>query len=282
MYDRSSYFAPLGQHLYGHFCRHLCTTVVTLALILWGIVPQAQAYDNPELLPDHPTPIIDLANSLTSGQRENLEQELNQFEAETGWKLRVLTQFDRTPGRAVQQFWGLDERSFLLVADPRGGNLLNFNVGSRFYDFMPRTFWVELQTRYGNQYYVRDNGEDGAILDTIHSVKGCLIENGCSVVPGLPDEQWILTFISSIVGGAICGFAAHPRKPGQVVAWQWALLLSPLWGILFIGFGMGPVISRTDEWLPILRNVSGFAVGLLGAYLSYQLRNSIPLSGGET
>jgi hypothetical protein len=282
MYDRSSYFAPLGQHLYGHLCRHLCTTVVTLALILWGIVPQAQAYDNPELLPDHPTPIIDLANSLTSGQRENLEQELNQFEAETGWKLRVLTQFDRTPGRAVQQFWGLDERSFLLVADPRGGNLLNFNVGSRFYDFMPRTFWVELQTRYGNQYYVRDNGEDGAILDTIHSVKGCLIENGCSVVPGLPDEQWILTFISSIVGGAICGFAAHPRKPGQVVAWQWALLLSPLWGILFIGFGMGPVISRTDEWLPILRNVSGFAVGLLGAYLSYQLRNSIPLSGGET
>ena len=60
------------------------------------------------------------------------------------------------------------------MADPRGGNLLNFNVGEALFALMPRTFWVELQTRYGNQYYVRDHGEDGAIVDALHAVEGCL------------------------------------------------------------------------------------------------------------
>ncbi len=90
----------------------------------------------------------------------------------------MLTQFDRTPGLAVRDFWNLDERSVLLVADQRGGNLLNFNVGEAFYAFMPRTFWVELQTRYGNQFYVRDHGEDRAIFDSLHSIEGCLAKAG--------------------------------------------------------------------------------------------------------
>ena len=129
-------------------------------LMVMQPVAPAQALDNPELLPDHSTPVIDLARILTDSQRSNLEQQLERFEEENGWKLRVLTQFDQTPGLAVREFWGLDERSLLLVADPRGGNLLNFNVGDAFFALMPRTYWVELQTRFGNQYYVRDNGED--------------------------------------------------------------------------------------------------------------------------
>ena len=98
----------------------------------------------------------------------DLVERLESFEAETGWKLRVLTQFDRTPGRAVKDFWGLDNKSLLLIADARGGNLLNFNVGDAFYEFMPRTFWIELQTRYGNQFFVRDNGENQAIVESLY------------------------------------------------------------------------------------------------------------------
>ena len=111
-----------------------------------------RAYDNPELLPDHATPVIDLARVFSEPQRTELERSLERFEAQTGWKLRVLTQYERTPGLAVREFWGLDESSLLLVADPRGGNLLNFNVGDAFFALMPRTYWVELQTRFGNQY----------------------------------------------------------------------------------------------------------------------------------
>ncbi len=243
------------------------------AVTSWAIASPAHAYNNPELLPDQLTNIIDLADSLGSIQQDDLDQELADFESETGWRLRVLTQYDRTPGRAVKDFWGLDDHSVLLVADPRGGNLLNFSVGDDLYDLLPRTFWIELQTRYGNQFFVRDNGEDRSIIEALESIKVCLRQGGCRVVPGLPREQWILTLITSIMGGLVVGFAAQPRKPGQGFAWQWALIFSPLWGILFIAFGIGPVVSRTADWLPIMRNVAGFLVGALAAYLASPLFN---------
>ncbi|NCJ06888.1 TPM domain-containing protein [Synechococcales cyanobacterium C] len=248
-----------------------------LSLSLWLLAPNAQAYEAPELLPDAPTPVIDLAQTLTSLQEQNLAQELDHFESETGWKLRVLTQFDRTPGTAVKAFWNLDEKSVLLVADARGGNLLNFNVGDALYPLLPRTFWVELQTRFGNQYYVRDNGEDQSIIQSMQSIETCLEQGGCRVVPGLPQEQWILTLVTSVIGGIICGFAGRPRKPGQVLAWQWMLIFSPLWGMLFISFGIGPVVVRTSEWIPLVRNISGFAIGFLVAYLT-SFSSSAPAS----
>ena len=243
--------------------------LLLVSLLGFGPGP-AQAYDNPDLLPDHPTPVIDLAKALSDGQRASLEANLNAFEASSGWKLRVLSQYDRTPGLAVKEFWGLDERCLVLVADPRGGNLLNFNVGDALFALMPRTFWVELQTRYGNQYYVREHGEDGAIVDALSAVQGCLERGGCQVVPGLPQEQWLLTLCTSLLGGLIVGFAAYPRKEGHKVEWAWVLLLSPLWGLLFIVFGLGPVLTRTSDWLPISRNCLGFLAAALAAYLIAQ------------
>jgi hypothetical protein len=251
----------------------LCSWAMGWVLVVvlgWGLwVAPAFAYDNPDLLPSQPTPIIDLNRSLTEVQEQALAQELEQFEREHGWKLRVVTQYDRTPGKAVKDFWGLDERSVLLVADPRGGNLLSFNVGDAVYAKMPRLFWIELQARFGNMFYVRDHGEDQAIIQALRAIETCLVrEQGCRVVPGLPQEQWLLTLITSLVGGVICGFAAQPRRQGQVIAWQWVLIFSPLWGMLFISFGLGPVLSRTSDWLPVVRNVAGFAIGALVAYLS--------------
>lgn len=244
---------------------------LVLLLLLAPLAGPALAYDNPDLLPDHDTPVIDLAKLLTDGQRQALEDELREFEDTSGWKLRVLTQYDRTPGLAVREFWGLDDRSLLLVADERGGNLLNFNVGDALFALMPRTFWVELQTRYGNQFYVREHGQDAAVLDSLHAVKGCLNIGGCQVVPGLPQEQWLLTLSTSILGGLIVGFAAFPRQPGRRVEWGWVLLLSPLWVILFGVFGVAPIVTRTPELLPLIRNALGFLGGAVGAYLVAQL-----------
>jgi TPM domain len=258
------------------FCKFLA--VFALVFATWAIAPAAEAYDNPDLLPKSPTQIIDLANAFTAIQEGKLDQQLSEFEAETGWKLRVLTQFDRTPGRAVKDFWGLDDHSVMVIADPRGGNLLSFSVGDALYNLMPRTFWIELQTRYGNQFFVRDNGEDGSILGALESIQVCLRQGGCQFVPGLPREQWILTLVTSILGGVICGFAAQPRD-GKVFSWQWALIFSPLWGILFIAFGIGPVVSRTSEWVPLVRNIAGFVLGGLVAYLSPMLNSS---SASET
>jgi hypothetical protein len=261
----------------------LLTSVLSLALLLSLGVAPAAAYDNPDLLPDHPTPVIDLAKILTDQQRTSLEQHLNEVEERSGWKLRVLTQYDRTPGLAVKEFWGLDERSLLLVADERGGNLLNFNVGDALFALMPRTYWVELQTRFGNQYYVRDHGQDAAIVDSLAAVETCLDRGGCQVVPGLPNEQWVLTLASSVLGGLIVGFAAYPRKPEHKVEWAWVLLLSPLWVILFGVFGVAPIVTRTPDLLPLLRNALGFVGAIAVAYLIAQ--NTVgkaKLKDGET
>jgi hypothetical protein len=257
--------------------------ILLMGLSLLGPVPSAWAADNPELLPDHPTPVIDLARALTEAQRTGLEKELTAFEASSGWKLRVLTQYERTPGLAVKDFWNLDDRSLLLVADPRGGNLLNFNVGDGLFALLPRTFWVELQTRFGNQFYVREHGEEGAIVDALHAVQGCLERGGCQVVPGLPREQWLLTLCTSILGGLVAGFAAFPRHEGRRVEWAWVLMLSPLWVILFGVFGVAPIVTRTNDVLPLLRNGLGFLGGAVGAYLVAQQtvgRHRLGDSGG--
>ena len=132
------------------------------------------------------------------------------------------------------------------------------------------TWWVELQTRYGNQFYVRDNGEDGSLLATIGAVELCLDRGGCQFVPGLPQEQWLLTLATSVLGGLIAGFAAYPRKEGERFAWAWVLLLSPLWVMLFGVFGIAPVVTRTSDVLPLVRNGMGFVGGMVGAYLIAQ------------
>ncbi len=242
----------------------------------WSLAaPSAIAFENPQLLPDHPTNVIDLANNLTQIQETKLDAELGKFETETGWKLRVLTQFDQTPGRAVKGFWGLDDNTVMLVADGRGGNILNFSVGQNLYPLLSRTFWVELQTRFGNQFFVRDNGEDQAIIQTVQTLETCLRQNGCAFVPGLPREQWLLTLVTSIIGGVILGFTGQPRKPGDGFAWQWALIFSPLWGILFVSFGIAPVITRTADLLPLSRNIIGFLGGAIVAYLIPLLSRSL-------
>lgn len=261
----------------------LALSVLVMTIACWAIAPAAQAVNNPELLPDYETPVVDLANFLPSLQEETLVNDLTRFETETGWKMRVLTQYDQTPGRAVIDYWNMDDKTILLVADGRGGNILSFSIGDDVYELMPRTFWIELQTRFGNLYFVRENGENNAIVEALDTVQGCLLQGGCNVVPGLPNEQWILTLVSSIVGGVIFGFAAIPRKENQVFAWQWALIMSPLWGILFLAFGVGPVVTRTPEFLPLFRNVIGFAMGALVAYLSPMFNNvSAPPSESET
>jgi hypothetical protein len=253
-----------------------------LILAIWVMSPMAAwAVNNPELLPDKVTPVVDLANFLPPLQEEALVKDLDDFQAETGWKLRVLTQYERSPGRAVINFWGLDDKSILLVADGRGGNILAFSIGDAVYELLPRTFWIELQARFGNMYYVRENGENNAIAQSLETVKGCLLQGGCLVVPGLPREQWILTLVTSIVGGLIFGFAGIPRKQGQNFAWQWVLIMSPLWGILFIAFGIGPVVSRTSDWLPLFRNFMGFSLGAIVAYLSPIVSRPTPTMNNE-
>ena len=93
------------------------------------------AINNPNLLPEEKTPVIDLAKTLSPNQKKSLEDKLNNLEIESGWKIKYLSQFESSPGSAIKDYWDLDETSLLIVADPRGGNLLNFNVGEAYFNF---------------------------------------------------------------------------------------------------------------------------------------------------
>ena len=61
--------------------------VIFMILITLVLATPSFAAENSDLLPDHQTPIIDLAKSLSKEQRANLETSLSDYEKNTGWKI---------------------------------------------------------------------------------------------------------------------------------------------------------------------------------------------------
>lgn len=107
-------------------------------------------------------------------------------------------------------------------------------------------------------------GEATAVQSIVDSIDECLRKGGCDRVPGLPEEQYILTLVLAVVAGVIAGFSFR-LEPNEVVSrrWFWPILLSPLWGSIFVSFGLGPVLSRTDDWQPVAQNTAAFVVAAL-------------------
>lgn len=60
----------------------------------------------------------------------------------------------------VQDYWGVDANTVVLVADPNFGGILNFNVGQNIDLEVPRNFWSKVSGKYGNKFYwqVRQSG----------------------------------------------------------------------------------------------------------------------------
>ncbi|PRQ43599.1 hypothetical protein RchiOBHm_Chr3g0470171 [Rosa chinensis] len=162
---------------------------LTLGLSLSGVgVAHALVGVNkPELLPKEFSPVIDVAGFLSDGQEKRLAQEIANIEKDTGFKLRVLAQnYPDTPGLAIKDFWQVDDRTIVFVADPTFGNILNFNVGALVDLDVPRSFWSRLAGKYGNMFYWKEKGEDGSIEAAVTAISNCLREpvgsNNCSEV----------------------------------------------------------------------------------------------------
>ncbi|KAL2323227.1 hypothetical protein Fmac_027606 [Flemingia macrophylla] len=170
--------------------------------LLFGGIGVAEAakvgVNKPELLPKEFRTVIDVAGFLSDGQEKRLAEEIAALEADTGFKLRVLAQnYPDTPGLAVKDFWQVDDRTVVFVADPTfeviyegvllsPGNILNFNVGASVDLDVPRSFWNRLAGKYGNIFYWKEKGEDASIEAAVIAISSCLREpvgpNNCSEV----------------------------------------------------------------------------------------------------
>lgn len=150
-----------------------------------------EGVNKPELLPEGPVVnIIDLEKFLTKGQVNKINDKLARLEKDTGYKFRVLCQrYPMTPGLAIKDYWGLDDKSIVMIVDrgtSKGGltNILNFNVGPGVDLALPPVFFQRLRNFFGTAFYVKDNGEDVAIENTIEAIVGCLRNDGfCVDVP---------------------------------------------------------------------------------------------------
>merc|ERR1719331_2760286 len=136
-----------------------------------------EGVNKPELLPKEQTNVIDLQRFLTSGEVAKLNTQLTKLQQATGVKLRVLCQrYPDTPGLAIKDYWQLDDQSIVMVVDKGSkgaSNILNFNVGEGVKLNLPNQFWTRLQSTFGTTFFVRDNGEDVAILRAVDTIDYC-------------------------------------------------------------------------------------------------------------
>jgi len=85
-----------------------------------------------------------------------------------------------TPGLAIKDYWNVDDNSIIMIVDKgrsdKGttANILNFNVGESVKLNLPNQFWTRLSSTFGNNFFVRDNGEDIAIRRAVDTIDYCL------------------------------------------------------------------------------------------------------------
>jgi len=142
-------------------------------------------------------------------------KELKQFEAETGWKLRVLLNMT-VLWFGFKSFWDW-MISLLLVADSRGSNNSPaFNVG----DASATAYFLgKLQTRYGN--LLCSEGEEQRRSAIIRRSVACLSQGWLPVLSRTP--RAMDSYGTSILGGIVVDSRNQPL--GQIFCLAMGFLL---------------------------------------------------------
>lgn len=237
----------------------MTTVVLSATLLTRSPIPTAIAATIDPQSP--PETVLDLDRVLATAQRARLKTRLEQLPQTSGFRVVLLTQnATNAPGMAAVKIFGLDARTALIVVDRRGGNVLGFRVGDALRERLPQSFWTELGNRYGNTFYVRDHGIDGALLDAVGKIETCLQPSAfCKVVPGLSQDQFYVGVASAALAGCIAGAAA--RTGGKTLNLTYLTLFSPLWSIFLVSFALGPLLQRQPGLsLELAGTLSAFAL----------------------
>jgi hypothetical protein len=237
-------------------------------------IPSPQSQQDTSFTVDDAHPIIDIAKVIPRDKFIPLTNQLIAIEKDTGYRLRVYTNYrdnnaQQTISREdLRSGWKTEQPNTIVVlVDPSAPNILQFKYSRGVERKLPRQFFSELSSRFGNVFNIRETGEAAAVTETIDALTTCLRrEEGCRVVPGLANDEYYFTLGASIAGGIVAGAAFRIQPQGWVKqSYVWALLFSPLWFVLFFSFGIGPVVTRTSDVMPVVGNCLGFlgAVGLV-------------------
>ena len=224
---------------------------------------------------------------LIAARLAGLSQQLAQLQADTGFRVRVVIadgQLDSrgggfTSAQLRASFGERTPQTLYVLVDPSQRAVLAFAAGDAVREQLYGQFLAELQGRYGNQFFVRDEGVAESVIQTVGALATCLRKpGGCSAVPGVNDEGRWLTLTPSVVAGAVLGWALRQKPAGPVASSAgWALVTAPLWAFLLVTFGIAPVVQRSSNLADLVPNVGSFALCAALLFLTPILGKS-PLS----
>ena len=215
--------------------------------------------------------VVDRAHILSMREVNQLTTSIREFaELSTSngdnFEVRVLTQeapLTKEESDDLKQAWQVTDNTVIVVADVRNPNLLRFLKGDAISRLtlqeaesglwgarkrLPRQWWTELQSRYGNTYFVEENGRGPAVQSAVDAIAECLGKpSGCSAVPGVTETQLKGNQLVVAFSGLVIGVVTSKRiDPGTgLPIW---IRMMPFWTPFFL-YGFAPILNRTQSIL---------------------------------
>ena len=203
-----------------------------------------------------------------------LREDIARVEGSTGWRLRVVT--GNGPGgigasmpsaNDLYRYFGTEDRKLVVMTvDEFNGNVLDFyNDQTALAPIVPKSVVQEIRGRYGNKYFVDEEGLEEATVAAAAAMSGCLGKaEGCKFVPGLSQQQREFSLIAVVSGGFLFGAASRGASQSGDTSSPWAAVFGFIWVPWVLMFGFYPLYARQPEDLtPLLENVAVFAACVL-------------------
>ena len=203
-----------------------------------------------------------------------LREDIARVEGSTGWRLRVVTG-DGPGGVGVAmpaandlyRYFGAEDRKLVIMTvDEFNGNVLDFyNDQQALSPIVPKSVVQEIRGRYGNKYFVDEEGLEAATVAAASAMSGCLGKaEGCKFVPGLSQQQREFSLVAVISGGFLFGAASRGVTQSGDTSSPWAAVFGFIWTPWVAMFGFYPLYARQPEDLtPLWENLAIFAACVL-------------------
>ncbi|KAJ9526893.1 hypothetical protein QJQ45_017728 [Haematococcus lacustris] len=168
--------------------RQVCLASIPTLLASVLLTATALASDGIE----RDTRVFDGARIIGVEKAQQLDSQLASFEERTGWRLRVFTSYGRDARPSddtLREVWQPDSRTVIIDFDTSNPNLTKLvhlgsllpaagggcGAGDQVLAKLRRPWWAELQSRFGNLFFIREQvgrQSSNSIVGRVASCKG--------------------------------------------------------------------------------------------------------------